>query len=362
MIYPVINDHGFEFPDMAELPEVMHEQRFTDSTESNSIVAELQGLFQRKASVNDFDFAVKKLLEHTTTQMPWQDGEHDIINAWRKKLGRQYRFQLANRGWSFHNKDSDNKHFKEMAENGVTFGTSRIVEKIKDVLQPDIDVLLEKEDSISPIGAYDRANPNLGQRGMVVQDLLNSEFKEQGILDAAHTYTGRRIDVKKVTLHISYPSDSHIYQQYRDINLATDKHPNTTNLHIDPKFDLLKGAFYLTDVTDQQGPIWFVKGSNRWKHDEFESVWGRANAVGNYLHDPLHRRAMFRLPKRLRLNYQFGRNLLDGTREQERITDKIVKLTTDQTGNFALFDPGFTMHTGGNVDTGMRINLQLQLK
>jgi hypothetical protein len=71
---------------------------------------------------------------------------------------------------------------------------------------------------------------------------------------------------------------------------------------------------------------------------------------------------MFRLPKRLRLNYQFGRNLLDGTREQKNITDKIIKLTTDQTGNFALFDPGFTMHTGGNVDTGMRINLQLQLK
>ena len=79
MMYPVINDHGFEFPDMAELPEVMHEQRFSDSMESKSIVAELQGLFQRKASVKDFDFAVKKLLEHTTTQMPWHDGEHDII-------------------------------------------------------------------------------------------------------------------------------------------------------------------------------------------------------------------------------------------------------------------------------------------
>ncbi len=361
MIYPIIDDHGFKFPDMALLPEVAHEERFEDTEESNKIIDEAEHVLQSKGLKEDFLSLVNKLIKHTETQMPLHDGEQDIINGWRKKLGRQFLYH-QNHGWSFHNKDSDNKHFKEMAENGVTYGTSDIVQKIKDVLAPDIDLLLEKQDAISPIGAYDRANPNLGQRGRVVQDMLNQEFRKQGILEAAYTYTGRRVDVKKVTLHVSYPTDSHIYQQYRDINLKSNTHPKTTNLHIDPTFNILKGAFYLTEVTEQQGPIWFVKGSNRWKHNWFESLWGRANSVGNYLEDELHRRAIFRLPKRLRCNYQFGRNLLDDTPEQKMITDKITKLTTDKTGNFALFDPGFTMHTGGNVDKGMRINLQLQLK
>ncbi len=362
MNYPIIDDHGFKFPDMALLPEVEHEERFEDTEESNKIVAEAENLFQKTNSSKDvFLWKLEELIEHTKTQMPLHEGEQDIIKGWRKKMGRQFDYS-RNHGWNFHNKISNNKHFKQIAEDGVTFGTSDIVQKIKDVLAPDIDVLLEKEDGISPIGAYDRANPKLEQRGQVVQDMLNEEFKKQGILEAAYIYTGRRIDVKKVTLHVSYPTDSHIYQQYRDINLKSSSHPKTTNLHIDPTFNILKGAFYLTEVTEEQGPIWFVKGSNRWKHDRFESLFGRANSVANYLEDELHRRAMFRLPKRLRCNYQFGRNLLDGTPEQKIITDKIIKLTTDKTGNFALFDPGFTMHTGGNVDKGIRINLQLQLK
>jgi len=362
MKYPKILDHGFKFPDVADLPEVRHEERFQDTEEANDIIKEAEHLLKIAAPKEQFLHVVDKLILHTTKQMPLHDGEQNVINKWRKKLGRQYEHCKYEKGWHFHNKDSDNKHFQEMAENGVTYGTSDIVEKVKDILAPDIDELLEKQDAISPIGAYDRAKPHLGRRGNEVEVILNEEFQKQGILEAAYIYTGKRMSVRKVTLHVSYPTDSHIYQQYRDINLKSNTHPITTNLHIDPTFVILKGAFYLTEVTEEQGPIWFVKGSNRWKHDKFESLWGRGNAVGNYLEDELHRRAMFRLPKRLRLNYQFGRNLLDGTPEQKLITDKITRLTTNKTGNFALFDPGYTMHTGGNVDKGMRINLQLQFK
>jgi len=361
MYYQEISDHGFVFPDISNLPEVKQEQRFEDNAESNALVKQCEDMFNAKKGVNQFIAKVDQLIELSKKQMPLQEGEQDIINGWRKKLGRQYTYQITTKRHNFYNNDSKNKHFIRLVGQGVTFGSSDIGYKIKHVLQSDIDLLLQKQDQISPIGAYDRANPKPKQGGQV-QDILNEEFKKQGILDAASTYMGRSMTVKKVTLHISYPTDSHVFQQYRDVNLASQEHPVTTNLHIDPKFDLLKGAFYLGEVTEKQGPIWFVRTSNRWKHNSFESVWGRANAVGNYMEDKLHRSAAFRLPKRLRINYQFGRNLLDGTAEQKKITDNIVKLTTNNTGNFALFDPGFTMHTGGRVDEGMRINLQLQFR
>jgi len=361
MNYPIIDDHGFVFPDPAELPEVKHEWRLEETTQSDELIKQAEKIYKDKNPskfIEVFDLLIKK----STEQMPLLDGEHNIIQGWRKKLSRQFSSETSTRGWNYHNKQFDNKHFQTMAEQGVTFGTSDIAPQVKKVLSKEIDLLLAREDSIIPIGSYDRAVPNIGDKYPVVHHMLNDEFRKQGILEAAYMYTGMKIQVKKVTLHISFSSDSHVTQQYRDVNQKSNTHPLTTNLHIDPKFNLLKGAFYLTEVTDKQGPIWFVKTSNRWKHNVFESVWGRGNAVGNYLQDELHRRSMFRLPKRLRLNYQFGRNLLDGTAEQKNITDKVTKLTTDKTGNFALFDPGFTMHTGGNVDKGMRINLQLQFK
>ena len=362
MTYQRITDHGFRFPDVSDLPEVKQEQRFQDDEVSGTIIANMERCFRAKKGVNQFMATVDQLLEHSEKQMPLDEGEQAILYGWRKKLSRQYVFQITSKRHDYTNTHSGLQQYKELTENGVSFGQSEISQEIKKILQPDIDLLLQKTDELSPIGAYDRANPNLGARGNQVMEILNKEFAKQGHLEAARIYMNRKVEVKKVTLHVSYPTDTHIFQQYRDINLANPKHPITTKLHIDPKFDLLKGAFYLGEVTERQGPIWFVKTSHRWQHDEFESVWGRANAVGNYMEDKLHRRAIFRLPSRLRINYQFGRNLLDGTDEQKNITDKIVKLTTDKTGNFAIFDPGYIMHTGGNVDEGMRINLQLQLK
>jgi len=361
MNYQEIADHGFVFPDVSDLPEVRQEQRFDDNLESDALVNRCEDMFMKKKGMNQFLMIVDELVELSKTQMPLQEGEQEIINHWRKKVGRQYTYQITTNRHNFFDKHSDNKHFHTLAEQGVTFGYSDIGHKVKSLLQSDIDFLLNKQDQITQIGTYDRANPK-PENGSKVQDMLNEEFEKQGILDAASSYMGKSMSVKKVTLHVSYPTDSHIFQQYRDINSVSQKHPVTTNLHLDPKFDLLKGAFYLGEVTEKQGPIWFVKTSNRWKHDAFESVWGRANAIGNYMEDKLHRSAIFRLPKRLRINYQFGRNLLDGTSEQKLITDNIVKLTTNNTGNFALFDPGYTMHTGGRVDEGMRINLQLQFK
>ena len=53
-----IKDHGFVFPDLAEFPDVAHEQCFEDTNQSNILLTGLEKSFNQKVRKEDF---VKKL-------------------------------------------------------------------------------------------------------------------------------------------------------------------------------------------------------------------------------------------------------------------------------------------------------------
>ena len=92
------------------------------------------------------------------------------------------------------------------------------------------------------------------------------------------------------------------------------------------------------------------------------AIFARGLSTGCYCENPIARRSVFRLPSRIRHSFQFGRNLLDGSEQQKLILDKSTRITTSKHGNFVLFDPGNTMHTGGWPKEGYRANLQIQIK
>jgi len=356
-----IHDHGFNFPDIADFPDVRHEQRYQDDKASNRIIEEIETRqYQHMIPLVD------QLIEHSEKQMPIQgDMERGFIQKWRKLLTKTLNFYQT-----FHasfmpakaNEILPNKIFESLFERGWWAGTCNADKSLAELLKPEIDQLLEKPDGTPDVGSYDRAIPNCSKdknKQAQVLSILNTHLRKMGVLAAATKYnkTGKLL-VRKATLHVSKPTDKHLFQTYQDCKTIS----KTTNLHMDPKESLIKGSLYLTPVEEDDGPIYYIDTSNRWMYNELDSIFGRAISVGCYCYNPISRRSVFRLPSRFRKSYLFGRNILDGTPEQKMLLDKAKRITNKKYGNFSIFDPGNTMHTGGWPKKGHRVNLQIQIR
>ena len=162
---------------------------------------------------------------------------------------------------------------------------------------------------------FDRAK----QLGPEFVKLVNDMFSEKGVLQGASKYNkGNQLQVKNVVLHIAKPTD----QNYKQFLYDCDTLTKTTNLHIDPKEDVIKAMLYLNDITADDGPFSYVEKSNRWIYDDLQNIFGRAISTGSYCHTPESRAVVFQLPKQLRISHNFGRVLLDGTEQQNKILEK----------------------------------------
>lgn len=357
-------EHEFEIPDVAEFPDVATEERYQDNDKMDVLVKQLEDLFKRRKTKTELQVAFEKIIEFSKEQMPVWEGEQDYIRAYRKNALKIYDWYRVHENdkinSSFKLNKASEKVYNGIKQNGVKFFQfdSDAVKEIKLLLEPTVEKMLAKPDWTPPIGTYDRSVQMYGHKyDFRVRDILDSQMHKMGIHAACDYYwQARGSSVKKATLHVSKPTDQHLFQYYQDC--ATK--PVTTNLHIDPKDGLWKALLYLFPVEEINGPIWFVKESHRWQRDEFEMLMARGIATGDYLENPVARRAVFRLPKRLRKSLQFGRNLLDGTAMQQKILDKKTPMISPN--NLAVFDPGNIMHTGGWVTEGFRANLQIQIR
>ncbi len=355
--------HGFDIPDIADFPDVAKEERYKDNPEMDNLVNQLETAFNNNKPVNDLRDMFDRIIEFSQKQMPMWNGEEKYIKGYKKNAFKIYKFyqehaddQLVNTNL---NKNSE-AVYNRIKNDGVAFYTlgPDVIKQLQDILVPEIEKLLKKPDWIPPIGTYDRSLPGHNTHiDFAVRNILDREFASRGILSACDHYWQRRgASVRKWTLHVSKPTDQHLFQYYQDCETT----PVTTNLHIDPKDGLFKALLYLFPVEEPNGPIWFVRESHRWQRNEFEMLMARGIATGDYLENPTARRAVFRLPTRLRKSLQFGRNLLDGTPEQQKILDKKAPMVNPH--NLAIFDPGNIMHTGGWVKEGFRANLQIQIR
>ena len=81
--------------------------------------------------------------------------------------------------------------------------------------------------------------------------MVNDLFSKIGVLQGATKYNkGKSLQVKNVVLHIyPKPTDQNYKQFLYDCKTTT----KTTNLHIDPKEDVIKAMMYLNDISLDDG-------------------------------------------------------------------------------------------------------------
>ena len=332
-----IYEHGFIFPDIADFPDVAKEPRYQSNGNEQHISIMKEAI--QKNDLNMFQNGYQFYMKNVDTK---------LFN----KLNTMFQFYS---NFENNRKESDlptNKVYEDLFENGISYlqvNTKALQEKLAE----EITNLVNIPDWRPPPGQFDRAK----QLGPEYIRMVNDMFKDLGVLQGASKYNkGKPLQVKNVVLHIAKPTDENWKQFLYDCKTVT----KTTNLHIDPKEDVIKAMMYLNDITAEDGPFSYVEKSNRWIYDDLQNIFGRAISTGSYCHTPESRAVVFQLPKQLRISHNFGRVLLDNTEQQNKILEK-EKLFTSDKGNLCVFDPA-GMHRGGICKSGIRIALQILMK
>ena len=332
-----IYEHGFIFPDIADFPQILDEPRYQGNGKEESVSMMREAM--QKSDLNLFERGYQYYMKKPDTK---------LFN----KLNTMFNFYTNFEEDRIESDLPKNKIYEDIFENGISY-LKVDVKELQDKLENDINNLLQQPDWRPPPGQFDRAK----QLGPEYIRMVNDMFTKLGVLQGATRYNkGRQLQVKNVVLHIATPTDQNWKQFLYDCDLTT----RTTNLHIDPKEDVIKAMIYLNDITLDDGPFSYVEKSNRWIYDDLQNIFGRAISTGSYSHTPESRASVFQLPKVCRVSYNFGRCLLDGSEQQEMILEKEKQFTSDK-GNLCIFDPT-GMHRGGICKTGIRIALQILMK
>jgi hypothetical protein len=334
-----IYDHDFVFPDLAEFPGVESEPRFLDTP---SVPRDLE-VMQRAFENNDWNTFSSTFYKYSQLDKKTRARVKTMFDfySWFPK-SRKHTDLFPN-----------NEAHDALYEQGF-YAAQVDLDEVKTALEPSIEKLYEQEDWVPPIGTMDRGCPvSKDVRRMIQQTLADA-----GLMDAAGKYLAREraLKVGSAYLVVGTPTDSHWKQFYQDQTYVS----KTTNLHIDPVEDQIKVMLYLNDVGLESGPFSYVPQSNRWMHDDLQNIFGRAIATGSYCDTPEKRASIFRLPKHLRVSYNFGRTLVDHNPLQQRIIGTEQLLVSANT-NCIVFDPA-GMHRGGICESKDRIAIQVLLK
>ena len=335
-----IYDHGFVFPDIADFPDIKHEKHYRGNGHEEYVSVMKKGL--QTGDLHTFERGYQWYMKTPDTKL-------------MTKLNTMFEFYKTFEDSKEESSLPSNKIYEDLFENGISYLKVDIKE-LRDMIDDEIKKLIVLPDWRPPPGQFDRST-QLGQLNPDIVKYVNSMFQKLGILQAATKYNKYKgLKVANVVLHIARPTDENWKQFLYDCKTVT----KTTNLHIDPKENVMKAMLYLNDITEDDGPFSYVEKSNRWIYDDLQNIFGRAISTGSYCHTRDSRAAVFQFPKQLRVSHNFGRLLLDDTEEQERILEQ-EKLFTSDKGNLCVFDPA-GMHRGGICKTGTRIALQILMK
>ena len=335
-----IYDHGFVFPDIADFPDVKHERHYMGNGHEEYVSVMKEGI--QKGDLHTFERGYQWYMKVPDTKLI-------------TKLNTMFEFYKTFEDSKRESSLPSNDIYEDLYENGISYMKIDTTE-LRDMVDDEIKKLIVLPDWRPPPGQFDRST-QLGQINPDIVKYVNNMFQKLGILNAASKYNKYNgLKVTNVVLHIAKPTDENWKQFLYDCKTIT----KTTNLHIDPKENVMKAMMYLNDITEDDGPFGYVEKSHRWVYDDLQNIFGRAISTGSYCHNPQTRAAVFQFPKQLRVSHNFGRLLLDGTEEQERLL-KQEKLFTSDKGNLCVFDPA-GMHRGGICKTGTRIALQILMK
>jgi len=335
-----IYDHGFVFPDIADFPDIKHEKRYTGNGHEEYVSVMKEGI--QTGDQHTFERGYQWYMKIPDTKL-------------MTKLNTMFQFYSGYENIKRESGLPSNEIYKDLYENGISY-MKVDTKELRDLIDDEIKKLIVLPDWRPPPGQFDRST-QLGQLNPDIIKYVNNMFQQLGILNAATKYNKQNpLQVKNVVLHIARPTDENWKQFLYDCKTVT----KTTNLHIDPKENVMKAMIYLNDITEDDGPFSYIEKSNRWVYDDLQNIFGRAISTGSYCHNPQSRASVFQFPKQLRVSHNFGRLLLDDTEEQEKLLEQ-EKIFTSDKGNLCVFDPA-GMHRGGICKTGTRIALQILMK
>ena len=338
-----INKHKFRtFTDIAEFSELKNEFR----NNSNYNLNRLRKFLKKKDLVN-FNLELDKILNYTNRLIKTSKREKKYKDVFRKKINQYFKFYSK---FKINSKKINSKGFKELYTNGGYIFNLKIEDLLDKEVNKKIKILKRRKDWRPPPGTFDKwidLSKNFKKK-------LNSILVKEKIISICNSYYSKKnMKVTHARLNLCKPTDNSWKQFLYDCKKIT-KH---TNLHMDPLEGVLKIMINLTYVNKDNGPTAFLPKSNRYIYDPLQSLFARAIAIGNYCHNPLSRRVVFRLPSHLRVTTNFGR-LIDDNSAKAKFLDKNLKYLTHDKGNCLLFDPGSTIHNGGIVKKKHRISIQ----
>lgn len=199
---------------------------------------------------------------------------------------------------------------------------------------------------------------------------LHRFFRRQGILDGLVGYVGNNVNFAGFALEYSYARQNWWRGAYSDIGLPDSK---TTYMHYDQGCRDPKAIIALTDVTEENGPTGFIRGSHKKPRSRFlhfmmtgldhcfQKDGQREANDTNYrprFASERYRREFLLLPRALQGSSHFGDDILDGTPLSEELLSNEVRMTKD-IGNCIVFDGNFGIHRGGMVRSGERFVFQV---
>lgn len=342
-----ISNHWFKLTDIADFPELKNEWRLEESCDE-----ELQQMQQAVYNTNYISFkeSLNKILAKSK-DIELLPKEHKYAKKWKdQKLPGYFKHCCTYTRHS--NIIKNNAVFDNLFEKGV-HTCSVDIAPLVNKLQKKIDSLTNMKVTNQRVDRYDR----MIDCDNKIIEIVSNIFKKTNILAASSNYNGRNLRVANVVLLVSKPNDVH----YRGFMLDCKEEPETICYHIDPKEDVMKAMIYLNDIDNEAGPFSYVPTSNRFMINKLQQIFGRSITTGSYCHTPDARRSVFRLPKCLRVSYNFGRLLLNNTELSNRILKEHEVYTSDK-ANCIVFDPGAGIHRGAFCKSKDRVALQVLMK
>ena len=324
-----IKKHKFKFfSDIAEFEEIKNEYRNNLNYDLTQIKKHL-----KNGDLNKFNKELDVIIKASAKEKKISKTEKIYQKKLRKKI---------------------NSYFKDLYNNGGCIFSLDINGLIDNEIKNKINILKKRKDWRPPPGTFDKWI-DLSKK---FKKKLNNKLLENKIIEACKAYYSKKnMKVTHARLTLCKPTDNSWKQFLYDCKKIT-KH---TNLHLDPLEGVLKIILNITKVNKNNGPTAFLPKSNRFIYDPIQSLFARAIAIGNYCHNPISRRAVFRLPSYLRVTTNFGR-LIKNKSSTAKYLDKNLKFLTHEKGNCLLFDPGSTIHNGGVVKKKFRISIQIVIE
>ena len=341
-----IKNHKFKlFKDIAEFEEVKNEFRNKQKFKLNKIKN-----YYLQNDLTNFNKELDKIYK-STKEIYLNNEEKKYQIKLRKTLNKYFKFY---QNFKVYSKKYNHLGFKELYKHGGYIFKINKEKLIDNEIKKKIKLLKKRKDWRPPPGTFDKWIDLSGNYKIKINKIL----KENKVIDICNAYYSRtNMKVTHARLNLCKPTDNSWKQFLYDCKKITQH----TNLHMDPLEGVLKIMINISEVKNYNGPTAFLPKSNRYIYDPLQSLFARSIAIGNYCHNPISRRAVFRLPSFLRVTTNFGRLIKDNSNEAKYLS-KNLKYLTEEKGNCLLFDPGATIHNGGVVKSGSRISIQVVIE